>query len=73
MRRALHPQLMQTTAVCANCGASFELRSTVSALRVDVCSNCHPAYTGQTERRAIGSQVERFHRRWGARTTQAQS
>ena len=65
MRGAIHPRFVATMAICGNCGTSFETRSTVSELRLDVCSHCHPAYTDQPERRSGGSQVERFNRRWG--------
>ena len=67
MRVEIHPQLVATTVTCGSCGTSFETRSTVSELRLDVCSHCHPAYTGRSERRADGTQVERFNRRWGSR------
>jgi large subunit ribosomal protein L31 len=48
---------------CSSCGASFGIRSTAEAISVDVCSNCHPAYTGRE--RAVGGsgRVERFNRR----------
>jgi large subunit ribosomal protein L31 len=48
---------------CASCGASFETRSTAEAISVDVCSNCHPAYTGSERAVAGGDRVERFNRR----------
>jgi large subunit ribosomal protein L31 len=67
VRETIHPRLVTTTVVCGNCGTSFELRSTVAELRLDVCSSCHPVYTGRSERQAGGSQVERFNRRWGTR------
>ena len=58
-----HPEIHAVDAVCATCGTSFALRSTAAALSVDVCANCHPAYTG-AERTVIGgSRVERFNRR----------
>ena len=69
MREAIQPELVATAVTCGSCGTSFETRSTVGELRLEVCSHCHPAYTGQAERRADGTQVERFNRRWG--TSQA--
>ena len=65
MRAEIQPELVPTTVTCGTCGTGFETRSTVRELRLDVCSHCHPAYTGQAERRADGTQVERFNRRWG--------
>jgi large subunit ribosomal protein L31 len=64
MRGAIHPQFVTTMVVCGDCGASFETRSTISELRLEICSRCHPAYTGRQQRPASGSQVERFNRRW---------
>ena len=58
-----HPQLHAIDVVCANCGASFDLRSAAETVSVDVCSNCHPAYTGATRVATSGSRIERFNRR----------
>jgi large subunit ribosomal protein L31 len=57
------PETHLVDVVCATCGASFALRSTAASLRVDVCSNCHPAYTGVERAAAGGSRIERFNRR----------
>jgi large subunit ribosomal protein L31 len=48
---------------CSSCGASFRARSTAEAISVDVCSNCHPAYTGLERTLASGGRIERFNRR----------
>jgi large subunit ribosomal protein L31 len=58
-----HPTLHQVEVRCASCGASFSTRSTAEAISVDVCSNCHPAYTGSERAVASGDRVERFNRR----------
>jgi large subunit ribosomal protein L31 len=58
-----HPELHAVNVVCASCGASFSLHSTATALSVDVCSNCHPAYTGVERAAFSGNRVERFNRR----------
>jgi large subunit ribosomal protein L31 len=58
-----HPETHPIDVACAACGASFALRSTATALSVDVCSNCHPAYTGFARTVASGSRIERFDRR----------
>jgi large subunit ribosomal protein L31 len=60
-----HPELHAVDVVCANCGTSFGMRSTAASLSVDVCSNCHPAYTGTTRAVVSGSRIERFNRRLG--------
>jgi large subunit ribosomal protein L31 len=58
-----HPDLRLTTVTCTNCGNEFTTHSTRSELVLDVCSNCHPAYTGVEREVARGSRVERFERR----------
>jgi large subunit ribosomal protein L31 len=60
-----HPKLHLIGVRCASCGASFDIRSTVEAMAVDVCSNCHPAYTGRARAVASGDRIERFNRRRG--------
>jgi large subunit ribosomal protein L31 len=58
-----HPELALTAVRCVACGNEFTTRSTRSELTLDVCSNCHPAYTGVERAVATGSRVERFERR----------
>jgi large subunit ribosomal protein L31 len=58
-----HPETMITTVRCSTCGNEFTTRSTRSELTIDVCSACHPAYTGVERVVARGSRIERFERR----------
>jgi large subunit ribosomal protein L31 len=58
-----HPTLHHLDVRCSSCGASFSTRSTAETLSVDVCSNCHPAYTGRERTLASSDRVERFNRR----------
>ena len=58
-----HPNLHLVDARCSACGASFGIRSTAEAISVDVCSNCHSAYTGRARAVASGGRIERFNRR----------
>ena len=58
-----HPLLHDVDVRCAACGESMSIRSTAPTLSVDVCSNCHPAYTGRERAVAIGGRVERFNQR----------
>jgi large subunit ribosomal protein L31 len=58
-----HPNLHLVDVRCASCGASFDVRSTAQSISIDVCSNCHPAYTGVERTLASGGRVERFNRR----------
>ena len=57
------PELHLVDAVCATCGTVFTVRSTAESLSLDVCSNCHPAYTGVKHVAARGDRIERFNRR----------
>jgi large subunit ribosomal protein L31 len=58
-----HPQTYVVDVVCAACGTGFALRSTSASLAVDVCSSCHPAYTGAQRSAVRGGRIERFNRR----------
>jgi large subunit ribosomal protein L31 len=58
-----HPNLHLVDARCSSCGTTFALRSAAEAISVDVCSNCHPAYTGRARTVGSGGRVERFNRR----------
>jgi len=72
MRDGIHPKYEVAKITCA-CGNSFETRSTRPNLRIDVCSRCHPFYTGEQRLMDTGGQVERFRRRAqrAAQTAQA--
>ena len=61
--KQIHPELMLTTVRCTSCGNEFTTRSNRSELAVEVCSNCHPAYTGVERALATGSRIQRFERR----------
>jgi large subunit ribosomal protein L31 len=58
-----HPETHVVDVVCATCGTAFAIRSTAPSLSVEVCSKCHPAYTGVERTVADGSRIERFNRR----------
>ena len=58
-----HPELHVVDAVCATCGTTFTVRTTAESLSVELCSNCHPAYTGQERSVATGGRIEQFNRR----------
>ena len=61
--KQIHPELMLTTVRCTSCGNEFTTHSDRSELVVEVCSNCHPAYTGVERAPSSGSRIERFERR----------
>jgi large subunit ribosomal protein L31 len=58
-----HPKLHQARVHCGSCGTEFAVGSTREELRVDVCSNCHPFYTGKQNIVDTAGQIERFQRR----------
>ena len=64
MKKGLHPELHEVTAVCA-CGNTFVTRSTTTELRLEICSNCHPFFTGRQKLIDSAGRVERFNRRYG--------
>ena len=66
MKQGIHPEYTKTRVVC-NCGNEFETRSTSSneVIHVDVCSVCHPFYTGRQRIVDSGGRVQRFNRRRG--------
>ncbi len=63
MKTDMHPELHTVTAVCA-CGNTFQTRSTKSELRLEICSECHPFYTGKQKLVDSAGRVERFERRY---------
>lgn len=63
MKKNIHPKVYQTTIVCATCGTQWPNTSTRDNMRVDVCANCHPFYTGEQRIVDTAGQVDRFMRR----------
>ena len=62
MKTDIHPEYVLSHVVCS-CGNSFETRSTKPEIHVEVCSACHPFYTGKQKLMDSGGRVERFQRR----------
>ncbi|MCR5661385.1 MAG: 50S ribosomal protein L31 [bacterium] len=63
MKSKTHPKLYKATVRCA-CGNTFETLATQETLRVEICSACHPYYTGRQRAIAREGQVERFRQRY---------
>ena len=63
MNKDIHPELHMVTAVCA-CGNTFQTRSTKDELRLEICSECHPFFTGKQKLVDSAGRVERFQRRY---------
>jgi len=66
MKTEIHPEYVEATVHCS-CGNEFTTRSTSPSLRVELCNECHPFYTGKQKLVDTGGRVERFERRYGAR------
>jgi len=62
MKKDIHPQYEEATVHCS-CGNTFTTRSTKTDLRVELCSQCHPFYTGKQKLVDSGGRVDRFKRR----------
>jgi len=64
MKQGIHPKYMKTVVNCA-CGESFETFSNKEEIRVEICSKCHPFYTGKQKLVDTGGRVDRFKSRYG--------
>ncbi len=63
MKQGIHPDYREATVSCA-CGAKFQTRSTVGNLKLDICSSCHPFFTGTQKIVDAEGRVERFRKRY---------
>lgn len=66
MRADIHPEYVVATVHCS-CGNTFTTRSTKADLNVELCSECHPFYTGKQKLVDTGGRIDRFERRYGKR------
>ena len=62
MKTGIHPDYVESRVTCT-CGNQFVTRSTQAEIHVEICSNCHPFYTGRQKLVDTGGRVERFKRR----------
>ncbi|MEW6402759.1 MAG: 50S ribosomal protein L31 [Chloroflexota bacterium] len=70
MREKIHPTFYEAKVTCASCGKTWTTGSTKKELRVDICSNCHPFFSGEAARIIdIEGQVDRFYKKLSARQT----
>jgi large subunit ribosomal protein L31 len=63
MREKIHPNYVETTIICA-CGNTWKTRSTQPTIHLDICSNCHPYFTGEQRIVDTAGRVERFRKRY---------
>ncbi|AOV08846.1 50S ribosomal protein L31 [Sporosarcina ureilytica] len=64
MKAGIHPEYKQATVNCS-CGNTFETGSVKEDIRVEVCSECHPFYTGRQKFAAADGRVDRFNKKYG--------
>ena len=64
MKQGIHPEMHTVTVVCA-CGNTFQTRSTKEELRLEICSQCHPFYTGKQKILDSAGQIDKFRKRFG--------
>lgn len=70
MKAGIHPEYVETTITCA-CGEVIHTRSTRPGLRVEICSKCHPFFTGKQKLVDTAGRVERFQRKYGRKKAEA--
>ena len=64
MREGIHPEYHQATVTC-NCGNTFVTGSTKEDIHVEICSKCHPFYTGQQKAAQARGRVDKFNKKYG--------
>ena len=67
MKEGIHPEYKQAQVICA-CGIIVETRSTVGNIHVDICSNCHPFFTGKQKFIDAAGRVEKFRKRYAPKS-----
>ena len=71
MKEKIHPQYFDVNVHCS-CGATWKTRSTSKELRLEICSACHPFFTGKAKLIDTAGRVERFEKRWAASRKKAE-
>jgi len=64
MKKDIHPEYEETTITCA-CGSTLKVRSTGRKMHLNMCSNCHPFYSGRATLADSAGRVEQFRKRYG--------
>lgn len=63
MKKSIHPEYVTTTVVCNSCNKSYTLGSTSESMKVELCSNCHPFYTGKQVLVDTDNLVDKFNKK----------
>jgi len=69
MKKGIHPEYQECTVICA-CGNTFKTRSTKKEIRVEICSQCHPFFTGKQKIVDTAGRVEKFRKKYAAKAKQ---
>ncbi len=69
MKASIHPEYKKSVVTCI-CGNTFETRSTIGNIKVEICSNCHPFFTGRQKLVDSAGRVERFNKKYGKNTAE---
>ncbi len=64
MKKGIHPDYVEATVTCA-CGETFKTRSTKPVIKVEICSKCHPFFTGKQKLVDTAGRVQRFQKKYG--------
>ena len=64
MKKGIHPEVKDCVVTCA-CGETFTVKSTKPEMTVEVCSKCHPFYTGKQSRTSHAGNVDKFNKKYG--------
>lgn len=67
MKKGIHPDYQECTVICA-CGNTFKTRSTKKEIRVEICSQCHPFFTGKQRIVDTAGRVEKFRKKYATKT-----
>ena len=66
MKEGIHPNYVESTVSCA-CGHTFKTRSTREEIQLEICSNCHPFFTGKVKLIDTAGRIEKFQKKYGAK------
>src|SRR5471030_696833 len=72
MKTGIHPEIFETVVHCNGCNTTFKSHSTVPEISVEICSNCHPFYTGKQKLIDTAGRVDKFKARQAAATQKAE-
>ncbi len=73
MRKGIHPKYQQAKVTCGSCGTIYEVYTTIGDYNVEICSNCHPFFTGKQRLVDTAGRVERFRKKYGLEAPKEES